>query len=273
MASQAEPPLTDLSPASLSRAIEENEAEFLLALGRAGGGEESPDRSLTYTIGGSPIGYHNAVVRADLAPEAAEGAIAATRELMRARGVPGSWHVGPSMRPRDLVARLARHGFVGDSEPGMAADLSQLDEAAPMPEGLAVEPVREPAGLTAFASVLAQGFGEGAKEAAWVEEMYRRIGLGDDVPWRHYLGRLGGAPVATASLFFAAGVAGLYFVSTAPAYRRRGIGAAITLAALRGARRLGFRAAVLGSSPMGHAVYQRLGFRELCQVHVCEWAP
>jgi hypothetical protein len=34
---------TDLSPGALSRAVEENEAEFLLALGRAGGGEESLD--------------------------------------------------------------------------------------------------------------------------------------------------------------------------------------------------------------------------------------
>jgi ribosomal protein S18 acetylase RimI-like enzyme len=265
--------LTDLSRAALARAIEENGAEFLLALGRVGGGEESRDPRLTYTVGGSPIGYHNAVVRADLPHEEADRAIAATRELMRARGVPGCWHVGPSMRPRDLVGRLAAHGFVGEPEPGMAARLPALHEAWPIPEGLAVGRVGDEAGLVVFADVLAQGFGEGEKEARWVEEMYRRIGLGDDVPWRHYLGRLAGVPVATVSLFFAAGVAGVYFVSTAPEYRRRGIGAAVTLSALRAARELGFRAAVLGSSPLGHGVYRRLGFEELCRIQVCEWSP
>ena len=263
--------LTDLSPGALVRAIEENAAEFLLALGRAGGGAERRDEHVTWTIGGSPIGYHNCVVRADLPPERVDAEIAAALALMRERGVPGSWHVGPSMRPPNLGERLRRHGFVGSREPGMAADLSALSGGVAGPPGLTVEPVRDQAGLSAWAGVLGLGFGEGEREASWVAEMYRRIGLGDDVPWRHYLGRLDGEAVATASLFFAAGVAGVYFVSTAPAQRRRGIGAALTLAAAREAGRLGFRAAVLGASEMGRGVYERLGFRELCVVEVYEW--
>jgi GNAT superfamily N-acetyltransferase len=81
------------------------------------------------------------------------------------------------------------------------------------------------------------------------------------------------APVATATLFFTAGVAGLYFVSTVPAMRGRGIGAAISRVALVAARDLGYRVAVLGSSPMGYGVYERLGFREVCTVEVFEWSP
>ena len=116
----------------------------------------------------------------------------------------------------------------------------------------------------------ARGFGEGPPEAAWVRAMYARIGLGDEVPWRHYLGRLEGRPVATASLFLAAGVAGIYFVSTAPEARRRGIGAAITRAALEGARALGCRTAVLGASAPGHGLYRRLGFEDVCAIEVYE---
>ena len=54
--------LTDMNPDALIRAIEENTAAFLLALGRAGGGEERDDSEITWTIGGSPLSYHNAVV-------------------------------------------------------------------------------------------------------------------------------------------------------------------------------------------------------------------
>src|SRR5438067_2376685 len=151
----------------LARAVEENQAEFLLALGRAGGGEERSDPHLSWTIGGSPLAYHNTVVRANLTPDRADAAIAASLALMRARGVPGSWHVGPSMRPRDLGDRLRAHGFAGGPEPGMALDLDRLADA-PAPPGLTVARVRAAADLDAYADVLARGFGEGPPEAAWV---------------------------------------------------------------------------------------------------------
>ncbi len=104
-------PLHDLSPEALTRAIEENGAEFLVALGRAAGAEERRDARVHWVIGGSPIDYHNAVVRADLAPDVADEVIASSRERMRAQGVPGTWHVGPAMRPPDIGARLVAHGF------------------------------------------------------------------------------------------------------------------------------------------------------------------
>jgi hypothetical protein len=69
--------LTDMNPDALIHAIEENAAAFLLALGRAGGGEERADSEVTWTIGGSPLSYHNAVVRANLTPQTADAAILA----------------------------------------------------------------------------------------------------------------------------------------------------------------------------------------------------
>jgi len=265
-------PLTDLSDHALARAIEDNEIEFLLALGRAGGGEERTDDRITWNIGGSPIGYHNCVVRADLRPQDANEVIIASRELMRDKGVAGSWHVGPSMRPDDLGPRLEAHGFEGGPEPGMAADLEALIEPAAI-DGWHVDRVTTKPQLDAYEHVLSLGFGEGPREARWVCAMYDRIGLAGDTDWGHYVGSLAGTPVATASIFLGAGVAGLYFVSTAPAFRRRGLGMAISYTALAGARDLGFRAGVLGSSPMGHAVYRRLGFRDVCDIDVYEWEP
>jgi GNAT superfamily N-acetyltransferase len=264
-------PLTDLSTTALARAVEENEIELLLALGRAGGGEERNDSEIAWVIGGSPIAYHNCVVRADLASEKADAAIAASRDLMRAKGVAGSWHVGPSMRPSDMGKRLEAHGFKGGPEPGMAADLEMLADVA-MPAGLQVQRVTSPAGLDGYRQVLSLGFGEGPTEAAWVCKVFERIGL-EDNSWHHFLGLLDGEPVATASVFLAAGVAGLYFVCTVPAHRGRGIGAAISHVPLASARDLGYRIGVLGASSMGYGVYERLGFRDVCDVQVYEWSP
>ena len=79
--------------------------------------------------------------------------------------------------------------------------------------------------------------------------------------------------MATATLFLGAGVAGIYFVFTAERARRRGIGAAITLAALREAWDLGYGIGVLGSSQAGYPVYRRLGFEEFCRIGIYEWRP
>ena len=256
----------------LARAVEANGAEFLLALGRAGGGEERAEPQIAWTIGGSPIDYHNAVVRADLTPKQADQAISESITRLRAHGVPGTWHVGPSMRPADLGARLIAHGFAyaGD-DIGMAADLGTLPATLETPPGLVIDRVRDEQDLAIWTRTLAAGFGEGEREAAWTGEMYRRIGLGDEQPWRHYLGRLNSVPVATASLFLGAGVAGIYFVFTIEKARRQGIGAAITHAALRDAYALGYQIGVLGASELGYSVYQRLGFQECCRIGIYEW--
>jgi ribosomal protein S18 acetylase RimI-like enzyme len=251
-------------------AIEENGAEFLMALGRAAGAEERDDGRVRWVIGNSPIDYHNCVVFADLTREEADGEIEASLQRMRAHGVPGSWHVGPSMRPPDLGERLIAHGFeYGSNDIGMAVDFSELTEGVPVPGNLVVERVRDEAGLAAWVEALGSGFGEGPVEAEWVGEMYRRLGF--EGSWRHYLGRLAGEPVAMATSFF--GVAGIYFVCTVERARRRGMVAALTLAALREAREMGYSVGVLGSSEMGYPVYRGLGFEEYCRIGLYEWRP
>ena len=265
-------PLTDVSPDAMGRAVEENEAEFLLAMGRAGGGHERDDAEITWNIGGSPIGYHNCVVRADLTRERADAAIVESQELMQELRMPGSWHVGPSMRPADLGERLRAHGFQRGPEPGMAIALHEI-ASVEEPPGFELERVASAGQLASYEDVLGRSFGEGPPEAEWVCAIYGKIGLDDAVPWRHYVGRLDGQPVATASMFHGAGVAGLYFVATLPEMRRRGIGAAISRSALVAAQNEGFTIGVLGSSPMGQRVYERLGFATVCDVDVYEWSP
>ena len=243
------------------RAIEENAADLLMAMGAAGGGTQRDDGTARWTIGGSPIDYHNAVVAGD------ESVVAESLRLMRRYDVPGSWHVGPSIRTPALGKRLLAAGFrYGGSEPGMAVALAELRAPRDVP-GFTVTRVTTDDELAIWEATLGRGFGEGEKEARWVAEVYRRLGYGD--PWRHYLGRLDGEPVATATVYLAAGVAGVYFVMTVPEARRRGIGAAITYGALRPVD--GVEYAVLGASAAGKSVYAGLGFREYCTIDLYEF--
>jgi GNAT superfamily N-acetyltransferase len=266
--------LQNLSEPSIIEAIEANSREFLLSLGRLGGGEERDEPALQWIIGGSPISYHNCVVRATLAAGTVDEAILSSVHCFLAHHVPGSWHVGPSMSPPHLGEQLMAHGFKqGGGEPGMAVDVLTIPEQVSTPSGFVIERAQDEQDLQVWTHTLGMGFGEGEIEANWVGEMYRRAGLSAQGAWHHYLGRWHGEPVATTSLFLGAGVAGIYFVWTLPGARRQGIGAAITLAALQDARRLGYRLGILGSSSMGYSVYQRLGFREYCTLELYEWLP
>lgn len=78
-------------------------------------------------------------------------------------------------------------------------------------------------------------------------------------------GRVEGEPVASAMVMVdaPAGVAGIFGIGTRPGWRRRGIGAAITAAAVRCASALQATTLFLEPTPVAGDLYARLGFEDL----------
>jgi GNAT superfamily N-acetyltransferase len=72
-----------------------------------------------------------------------------------------------------------------------------------------------------------------------------------------------GRAVAGAWTAVSHGVAGVGFVGTHADVRGRGLGTAVTAAAMRLGYAMGARSAALQASPMGRPVYARMGFREI----------
>jgi len=97
-------------------------------------------------------------------------------------------------------------------------------------------------------------------------EHFLNMGFDNLDTQRNYVGRLNNEPVASATLFLGAGVAGLYYVATLPQARQKGIAAAMTLAACLEARDMSYRVGVLQSSPMAVSIYRRLGFKQYCSL-------
>jgi GNAT superfamily N-acetyltransferase len=266
---------TDLSPGALARAIEENTIAYWLYKARRAGWEliELPD-ALLYRSGLTAGAFQNGVLRTDFAPEEADARIASILADFRHRGLPFTWYVGPGRTPADLGERLLAHGFTCEVvEPGMAADLHALREDQPVPAGLAIERIRDDDGARRFLSTNRAANEDDPDVSAAPLERFTPASYRDDEPFQLLLARLDGRPVATAQLLLGAGVAGIYTVATVPDARRKGIGAAVTLAALRRARDLGYRIGVLSATPMGEPVYRRLGFAPYCMLSEYEHFP
>jgi ribosomal protein S18 acetylase RimI-like enzyme len=262
----------DLSAAGMAAAIE---ASWIAAFGhwsrtqRIEAHNEEPDLRW-YATPGVPVPLFNHVYFTRLAKEEdIDARIEAVVGSFVEYEVPFMWTVGPFTQPSDLGERLESRGLShADELPGMAVDLNAINEDTSFPSALVMERVGEPEVLRECIEVMRVGFELPELTSEVFFEAFTAVGLGEDSPLRSYVGRLDGQAVAASSLLVAAGVGGIYNVATLPEARSQGLGAAVTLQALRDARELGYRIGVLQSSAMGFGVYRRLGFEQHGAYHV-----
>ena len=248
--------LTDLTPAALTAAIEENLFSLFRAMGRMPGGrlEESAEM-IRYSTGlRSPM--FNGVARSRV-------------ETLSAGLLdqPFFWWTGPQSAPEDIDGRLEAAGLrpAGVKWPGMAMPLADFDEEQAWPEGVSVRPARSESELEVWGRVFwaAHDLPPWAADS-WLEAV-RRFRF-RDLPWEHWVATLDGEPAGVGLSHLGGGVIGLYGIGTLHSARRRGVGSALTLVPMLAARDAGYRAAILHATPEGERLYPRLGFREYCRI-------
>ena len=256
-----------MTRAQAAVALDRNFAELLEWYASWPGGEVRRDPDVLLCSTGVPFRAINAAAMADLRPDGIAERVAEISRWLAERTDRWRWLVGPSSRPSDLEERLLASGLVqtGDNA-GMALDLANWRPYDGLPIGVTIDPVVDAAGLDRWREVQRRGLAlDDRSTDAWFTA-HRRPGFAPDLPLRNWVASLGREPVAAAALFVGAGVAGIYNVCTVPEARGRGIGRAVTAAALADAVARGLRLAVLGSSDMGYPVYRRLGFREVSRL-------
>jgi GNAT superfamily N-acetyltransferase len=168
----------------------------------------------------------------------------------------------------DLIALLPQRGFTQQSD--LAVMLADAPLSQPVaPAGWRVEPVEpgEPgaqADVADFVQVCAQAY-ESLGLPSFFTPMFfvERSGLpGPEVSITLARNEAGQAGAAAMTLHTGE-VAGLYWVATLPSARGLGLAAACSAQATNLAFEHGARAVALQASPMGDAIYRRLGYREI----------
>lgn len=207
---------------------------------------------------GVPVNLFNPVILGRLQNAALLYDQVAT-ELAR-RGGGAYWWVGRRAQGRDARAHLFALGLEeANPTPAMRCPLEGF-RPGPTPEGLRVVEATSPQARREWARAMSGWFGfppDVAEAVALHETAIPEAAL---VGQRRYLGFFGDVAVAASSLVMAAGLAGVHAVATDPAYRRRGLGRAMTAHAMAAGQARGAGVAVLQSSTMGLPVYRDLGF-------------
>jgi ribosomal protein S18 acetylase RimI-like enzyme len=145
--------------------------------------------------------------------------------------------------------------------PAMAA---HVEELAPvhLPESVTIRPIETPENASALARVDAEAF-EGNLD---ISERFYAAGVVDVEGCCGFVAWDGDVPVGTGVAYEVAGTVGIYGVSVIPSARRRGIGAAITVACARAFPDADL--VWLQASEMGLGVHEGLGFRRVADWEV-----
>lgn len=184
------------------------------------------------------------------------------------RGRPFLWWTTPSTTSPALDAALRAAGFEVHASPGMHLELA-WSAPQPPPDGLRITRVGD-ADRRVFGAAMLAGF----EMPPDLLEPY--LDLERVVPsdtFADLLAFLDGRPVAGGSAWVTGETVGLFNIFTLPEVRGRRIGSAVTAALVELGSERGCTRSTLTSTESGLHVYERLGYRAVCEITQYIWSP
>lgn len=223
----------------------------------APGGNVEDAEGLVLTASGVPIAFFNAafITSPPTDPTATFGAI---RSFYGRSGVPftvrspAAWVAGIS-----TAADASGLTRVAD-QPGMA--MCPIPEAPPFPAGLVVRLADSLESVDVHVRVACEGFG---MPYDVLSSFFGQATLDRD-RFRLLVGEVDGRPVCTSAWCVTGDTVGIYNVATIESHRKRGLGEAMTWAAVAAGRQAHGEAvavSILQASAMGRPIYERMGYR------------
>jgi ribosomal protein S18 acetylase RimI-like enzyme len=183
-------------------------------------------------------------------------------EWYRERGAAGRFEIAAGDDDPALGQALARLGFYQSGFHAALVREPDTDTTAPS-RGISVEPVTNAPELEDFLDAYVAGWG--IPENAHTQFKTNVRPWFDQLGWSLYVARIDGRPAATATLFVHAGAGYLADSATDPAFRRRGLHAAMLRRRLRDAAAAGVDFISSGADFLStsHRNMERIGMRLL----------
>lgn len=216
-----------------------------------------------------PIIPYNTVLKFQVDRDA-ERRIDALIQGYAKRNVAPLWIVHPSSLPTDLPERLQKHGYQEiEVAPCMARGLENLPEPPSLPEGVEIREAIEETDLLELYGLAAWRWGVPEEHRPQLRSMIEKFEIGERTSnTRFWLAWKDGMPISKIGLYNGSGSAGIYGVATKPEARGLGIASILMNVAMKAARDMGHKLAVLDSSPLAEKLYQRLGFVNLAPLRL-----
>jgi len=177
-------------------------------------------------------------------------------------GLPFLWFLRPDAEFDATREAMRDAGFtLEDDERCMLLEPEDA-RPAPPPSGFDISEARSVRDLEAFLDAYQAAFHvDDASRAAWLAHHAALLPRRDRM--RYLVGRVEGEAIACGAAFLGAQAVGVYSVGVAPAWQRRGFGAAMTWRVVEEGLREGRTRAILGATPAGKRTYEKLGFRDV----------
>lgn len=254
--------------------IFENFISYYKGLALALRGQFIEDGTLTwFCTGRRSLMRLNGVLQIRSTPEAMIAAIDRAVEHYFSQTLPFFWADFPPGSAPGLEKYLEDRGIslLARGMPAMHRTLSDLQNVKLL-SGIEINEVKTQQDMVDWLDVLMEGFTEPVESRLDFQE-YLEYSMGTArTVWRHFLARQNGEAGAISTLLCAQQAAGIYHVTTLPRYRGQGLGKALTLAAMRAGRDLGYSNAVLFATPDGFPLYKKLGFDTVVTADFYGWS-
>lgn len=240
---------------TLAESADLNLAVAWTTIGAFGGDADRVGNIHLYATGLPMPVFNGAIVTGPSADP--ESDLASIFDFMDGRGVP--WVLWVRAGVDDSLVAAAREAGLAEQAGPPAMGLDQIPELPPLPEGLRTEVVTDAAGLDIHRDLMQRAFGMPAElVASLISDRF----VGHETS-AMMVGWMDAEPVSTAMVVMSGDTAGIYNVATPPEFQRRGLGAALTWAAVHEGVRRGASRSTLQASAAGLPVYERMGYVHL----------